>query len=477
MNRLLLLALVLVAGCNVGPNYHRPQSALPGTFATVAGTNGIRDDSSVSLSEWWTVFNDPQLTALIQMAAATNLDVRLAAARVREARAQRGITAAGWYPQVRVNGDYSRSRSSKNSLNGEQLSAEGRSLENNLFDAGVDMSWELDVFGGTRRAVEASDAALAATAESSRGVMVTVLAEVGLSYLDLRGAQKQLLVARDHLRVQEKTLGLTKDRFQAGLAGELDVSRATSEVAVTRAQIPPLDAARQRAIYRLDVLLAKNPGELDSRLNIDSTIPTAAPRVPLGLPADLLRQRPDIRQAERQLAAANAQIGVATADLLPKFYLTGIAGLQSVEASDFFAGSSRFWSLGPSISWPVFTAGKIRQHIRVQNARQEQAALAYEQVVLNSLEEVQNALVAFGQEQQRHIAIVDSVTARLRSCTLAQDRYRAGLVDFAEVLEAQRLLLASQDSEVQSERELSQNLIRVFKSLGGGWETTQLASR
>ena len=477
MHRYLLIALVLVAGCKVGPDYRKPDYSLPKAFSTTSRADAVQNDSSVNLSEWWTVFKDPQLTALIQTAAGTNLDVRIATARVREARAQRGISSSGFYPQLTASGDYSRSQISKHSQNGKQLAAQGQHLQNNLFEAGLDMSWELDVFGGTQRAVEASDAHVGATVESMHDVMVTVLAEVGLSYLDLRGAQKQLLVAHENLRIQEDTLALTQDRFRSGLAGELDVARATSEVATTRAQIPPLEEARQRAIYRLDVLLAKNPGELESQLGVETKLPFASPRVPLGLPSDLVRQRPDIRQAERQLAEANAQIGVATSELFPKFYLTGNAGLQSPDASDFFSAGSRYWSIGPSIRWPIFTAGKIRRNIQVQNARQEQAALAYEQVVLKSLEEVQNALVTFGQEQQRHGALQDAQAASERSFKLAQDRYRAGLVDFLDVLETQRSLLANQDAKVQSERELSQNLIRLFKSLGGGWKQPQLASR
>jgi len=338
------------------------------------------------------------------------------------------------------------------------------------------MSWEIDAFGGTRRAVEAAQADLESSVESNRDVLVTVLAEVGLSYLDLRGAQKQMAVARDNLRAQEQTLVLTRDRFQAGLASELDTARAEAQVASTRAQIPPLEETQQRAIHRLGVLLGKPPGELEPQLVVAEPIPSATPRVPVGLPSDLLRQRPDIRRAERQLAAATARIGVATADLFPKFYLTAATGLQSVEASDFFDGGSRFWSLGPSVRWPTFNAGRIRQNIRAHDARQEQALLRYEQTVLISLEEVENALVAFGQEQGRHRALTESEQASRRAAALANDRYRGGLVDFLDVLEAERALLGAQDNVVQSERRLSQNLVRLYKALGGGWKAeTQMA--
>jgi outer membrane protein, multidrug efflux system len=219
------------------------------------------------------------------------------------------------------------------------------------------------------------------------------------------------------------------------------------------------------------VLLGKTPDELESQLSVVAPIPGAPPHVPIGLVSDLVRQRPDIRRAERDLAAATARIGVATADLFPKFYLTAAAGLQSVEATDFFDGGSRFWSIGPSVRWPIFNGGRIRQNIRVQNARQEQALLRYEQTVLTSLEEVENALVAFGREQERHRALTETAEASRRAASLANDRYRGGLVDFLDVLEAERSLLGAQDNVVQSERRLGQNLVRLYKSLGGGWES------
>ena len=466
-----LSALVLLAGCAAGPDYHPAQHGVPGTFSPVAKANALEADPSVSLEIWWTVFHDSQLSSLIRSAAMSNLDLRLAAARVLEARAQRGVASSELFPHLGSTADYARSRVSKHSIAGGQLTGQNRPLENGLFDAGIDMSWEIDVFGGTHRAAEAANARLGATVESGHAAMVTVMAEVGLTYLDLRGVQRQLSIARDNLRTQEETAALAEDRFKSGLAGELDASRALGEVARTRAQIPPLEEARERALYRLDVLLGKNPGELDAMLGDVAPIPTAPPRVPLGLPSDLLRQRPDIRQAERQLAAATAQVGVAAADLFPKFYLTGGVGLQSIESADFFTAGSRYWSIGPKITWPLFSAGKIRQNIHVQTARQEQAAIVYEKTVLIALEETQTALVAFGQEQERHRALVDAENASRRSFTFAKDRYRGGLVAFLDVLEAERSLLAAQDAVAQGECRLSQNLIRVFKALGGGWST------
>ncbi len=468
-----VLVAVVLTSCAVGPNYQPPQTAVPSTYAHAKPVAVSLTNAAPQLAEWWTVFHDQQLNALIREAASSNLDLRIAQSRVCEVKALRGITRSGLFPQIGAGGDYSRSRLSENSPSGRQLKASGQSLENDFFSGGLDASWEIDLFGGTRRAIEAAQADLNASVESSRGVLVSVLAEVGLSYLDLRGAQKELSVVRENLSLQARTLALTKDRFQAGLASELDIARAEAQVGSTHAQLSPLEESEQRAVHRLGVLLGRRPAELEAQLTTAAPIPSAPPRVPVGLPSDLLRQRPDIRRAERELAAATARVGVATADLFPKFYLTGAAGLQSIEASDFFDGGSRFWSLGPSVRWPVFTAGRVRQNIKVQNTRQEQALLGYEQTVLTSLEEVENGLVAFGKEQEHYQALLDSEAANRRAVQLADERYRSGLVDFLSVLDVQRSLLGAQDEVARSESALGKNLVRLYKALGGGWSESQ----
>jgi len=459
---------LLLAGCTVGPNYRPPQVTVPPAYSqsVAAPTNQPPE----TLAQWWRLFHDPQLDSLIQEAALANLDVRLAQARVREARAQSGVARSALFPSVNASGQYARALLSENTGDGFLARAAGQPFEQNLFKAGFDMNWELDVFGGNRRALEAAKADLGANEESGRGTRITVLADVGLNYLDLRGLQKQLDVARDNLRLQEQTLALTRDRFRAGLASELDTARAEAQAADTRSQIPLLEQDIQRSIHRLSILLGKDPAELESRLAEPARIPPATPGIPVGLPSDLLRRRPDIRQAEREVAAATARIGVATADLFPRFFLTGAAGLQSLNASDFFDAGSRFWSIGPSVQWPIFTAGRIRQNIRVQNARQDQALIRYEQTVLTSLEEVENALVACGKEQEHHQSLAQSEAANRRAVELADQRYRSGLVDFLNVLETQRSLLVVQDGLARSERTMGQNIVRLYKALGGGWE-------
>ena len=463
---------VVVNGCKVGPDYQTPKSTLPTGYASKVAISAPANSAAPGegLARWWLQFNDSQLDTLIAEAGAANHDLRLAQARVKEARALRGGVRSSLFPQVDAAGAYQRSRTSENTYQGQLLQGAGVGVTQDNWQSGLDLNWELDVFGGTRRSVEATQAGLEAAEDSANGTRIAVLAEVGLSYLDLRGLQKQLAVAQNNLRGQEQTLTLTRDRFQAGLANELDTARAEAQVAATAASLPPLEQGILRAQHRIAVLLGKAPGELANQLNSTASIPTAAPTVPVGLPSDLLRRRPDIRRAERELAAATARIGVATAELFPKFYLTGAAGLQSLEAEDFFEGGSKFWSLGPTFRWPIFSAGKIRQNIRVENARQEQALIRYEQTVLTSLEEVENALVGFGKEQERYRELAKSEVASRRAVTLANDQFRSGLVDFLSVLEAERTLFLAQEQLVRSEQLLSQNAVRLYKALGGGWQ-------
>jgi outer membrane protein, multidrug efflux system len=471
----LFLACVLatlLTGCMVGPDYQTPNTGVPGSYTNLgmaALSNFTNNVAADPLASWWTLFNDPTLDSLIAEAAAANHDLRLAQARVREARALRGTVRSSRFPQLNASADYQRSRTSGSTYQGDLLEAAGAGLTQDNWLAGLDLNWEIDVFGGNRRAVESAQAGLEAAEDQVNGTRITVLAEVGLGYLDFRGLQKQLAVARDNLRAQEQTLALTRDRFQAGLANELDSARAEAQAAATAALIPPLEQGILRAQHRLAALLGRAPGELAQHLETTSLIPAPAPTIPVGLPSDLLRRRPDIRRAERELAAATARIGVATAALFPKFYLTGAAGLQSIEAEDFFDGGSRFWSLGPSLRWPIFTAGRLRQNIQVENARQEQAVIQYEQTVLTSLEEVENALVAFGKEQERHRELTRAEQSSRRAVTLANDQFRSGLVDFLSVLEAERTQFAAQEQLVRSEQALSQNAVRLYQALGGGW--------
>jgi NodT family efflux transporter outer membrane factor (OMF) lipoprotein len=342
-------------------------------------------------------------------------------------------------------------------------------FENNVYQAGFDASWEIDVFGGTRRATEAAKAVVAASVFGMRDTLVTLLSEVARNYIEARGYQRQLTIAHENIRAQEDNLVITQDRFKHGLTSDLDVQQAATVLATTRAEVPTLENSLLASIHGLGVLLGQPPGALLEELSIVAPIPAAPPEVPVGLPSELLLRRPDVQQAERQLAAATAQIGVATADLFPKFSLTGAAGWESVSASDWFAGASKMWSLGPTVQWNIFDAGRIRANIKVQNARQEQALANYEKTVLGSFEDVENALVSYAKEQVRRRSLEEAVNHSQESLRLANQLYANGLTNFINVLDAERSLYQAQDQLVQSERAVSVNLISLYKSLGGGW--------
>ena len=462
-------------GCTVGPNYQRPDTVVPAAWQE--GRQKGVDTQGAELAHWWKEFNDPLLDSLVARAVKSNLDLRIAEARVREERASLAATASGLWPTLDVSGSYSRNRVSQNGffsgnpIPGSSSFAGGGKLENNFFRTGFDSSWEIDVFGGTRRRIEAAEATLAATIEDQRSVLVTLLGDVAKNYIDLRGFQRRLAVAQQNLQAQQDTLDLTRVRFDAGLASDFEVAQAEGQVNTTAAQIPTLQSAVKQAAYRIDVLLGSAPGSAWDDLAKDAPIPALPPKAQVGLPADLLRRRPDIRQAERQLAAATAQVGAATADLYPKFSLTGNIGLQSISASDWFSAQSRFWTIGPTITWPVFDAGKIRANIEIRNAQQEQALHLYEKSVLTAFEDVENALVNYGNEQTRYRSLLEATAANRRALQLANDLYIQGLVPFLNVLDAQRTLYGSESDLAQSEASMASNLVALYKALGGGWET------
>ena len=463
----LISAALLWAGCTVGPDYERPVHRLPGDWSekgTGLDPATSRVTQGAAVAEWWKTFGDPELTSLIDRAAQSNLDLRLAEARVREARGLRGVSAGALLPSVNAGAAYSRIRTSEN------VPLPGAGSQSNFYQAGFDASWEIDVFGGIRRSIEAADADVEASIEARRDVLVTLLAEVARNYVEVRGLQAQLGIARQNLEAQRKTLELTQARLRAGRAAELDVVRAQAQVSATASQIPLLDSRRIQATHRLGVLLGREPGALREELLATAKIPPPPPEVPVGLPSELLRRRPDLRRAERDLAAATARIGVATAELYPKFSLTGLFALESINASDFAKGGSRAWSVGPAIQWSIFQGGRIRAKISVENARQEQAAILYERSILVALQEVEDALIAYAKEQAHRAELSDAVAANLKAVDLANQRYTQGLVDFLSVLDAQRSLYVSQDALVQSERRISEDLVALYKALGGGWE-------
>lgn len=464
---LLIILTMALPACTVGPDYHPPQVETPERWSGEA--QGVVAADAIAVARWWTLFCDAQLDGLIDRAVVANKDLGIAAARIREARARRGIIAADGLPAVDVSGAYARSRRSENSSSGTESVG-----PQDLFQAGFDAGWEIDIFGGVRRAVEAADAGIAAEEENRRDVLVTLLAEVARNYLELRGSQRRIMTARENIEAQRQTLEMTQGRFAAGLSSRLDVAQAEAQLAATEALIPGLETSARQAVHRLGVLAGVPPTSLLDELTGDGVVLCQPAEVPIDLPSELLRRRPDIRRAERELAAATAMVGVAEAELFPKFSLTGLLGLQSTSLSDLVTSGSRYWSIGPALNWPIFDAGRIRAGIAVENARQQQALLAYEQTVLAALEEVENALVAYDREQMTRRALEQAVDANQRAVAMADELYRAGLVDFLNVLQGQRALLLSQDQLVLSEQRVFVNLVVLFKALGGGWQLAEL---
>ena len=462
--RFLFVALFLIdfSGCMVGPNYERPVVEVPDIWQESSTAKVAEGEAP--LQTWWDVFEDPKLTDLIQRAEASNLDLRQAVWRIQEARAFRGIAKGELLPSVQGTGDLSREKQSKNLVPQEELAE-----PTNYYSLGLDAAWELDVFGRIRRNIEASTAQLDASVEDYRDVLVTLLAEVAFNYLELRTLQLRIDYAETNVRLQQETLQITHDRFDAGLVSQLDITQAESNLANTEAQIPTLRAGAIGALNRLAVLLGVTPGTLNEELNAASGIPVPPPQVTLGLPAELLRQRPDVRRAERQLAAQTALIGVRTADLYPRFSLFGFLGLGSADIGDLFSGSSGTWGFGLPIRWNIWQGGRIRSAIKVEEARTEQALLAYEQSVLRALEEVENSMVNYYQERFRRDKLVEAVTASERSVDLVKTQYMAGLTNFQNVLDTQRSLFNQQDQLAASEGILVQNLVSLYKSVGGGW--------
>jgi multidrug efflux system outer membrane protein len=461
------LIAALAGGCSVGPNYHPPAVNAPSHWTSpLAGG----ETNAPTLDAWWKKFHDPELESLVTRAVQSNLGLRVAEARVREARAQRGVIAADLWPTVGATGSYTRNRLSKHGYLATLLPP-GTPVDYNLYEADFDASWEIDVFGGTRRAVEAAGAEVAAAEFNRRDVLVSLLAEVARNYIEARGLQQRLTIAGQNAAAQRDALNITRDRYRQGLTSDLDVQQAAALLSATEAQIPALEILLKASIHRLGVLLGQPPGALLTELSSAAPVPALPPEVPVDLPADLLRRRPDVRRAERELAAATARIGVAVADLFPKFSLTGVAGLQSVSASDWFTGSSRLWTVGPTMQWRIFEAGRIRANVRVQTARQQQALAHYEQTVLNSFEEVENALVAYANEQVRFRSLEATVDADRNAVAMARDLYQNGLADFLRVLDAQRSLYQAEDELAQSRLTMSLNLVALYKALGGGWQT------
>ncbi|NCT69648.1 MAG: efflux transporter outer membrane subunit [Xanthomonadaceae bacterium] len=451
------VAAVLLAGCvTVGPDYAAPQTA-PATLQQAGVVDYVTDHP---VAAWWSQFDDPVLDQLVREALLANLDVRIAVSRVNEARAVFSERRLDLAPHVTLGVEGTRSK--------QPVDGQGR-VETDRYSTGFDAAWELDLFGRVRRSAEAAHADLQAQRNDLQAVQVTVAAEVARNYFELRGTQKRLDVARRILQTLGETQRLTESRFDLGAGSQLEVQSSLARVRAVEAEVPMLEAAEGQSRHRLAVLVGQRPGELDALL-VPREAPAFAKALPIGDTTELLRQRPDVRAAERRLAAATARVGVATADLFPRVSLRGFIGFLSGGWGNLVNGDNRAWQVTPSISWAAFDMGSVRARLRASEAQADGVAAQYEQAVLGALEETENALLSYAKQQaQLKLRLEQSVAAR-RAAELAEVRYRAGSSDFLTLLDAQRTQLAADDALAQAEAGVNVGVVTIYKSLGGWGE-------
>lgn len=513
-----------LSGCAVGPRYRPPTPELPDRWHQAA-TEGLAAGNA-SVETWWQVFEDETLSSLIKRAAEENLDLRMAVLRIREARALRGVAAGELLPSLGGSGSYQRSKTSANSAmagpapgpgKGAQFadsvargiagSALGQGLspaapnmpgvtnsiasgliglipgrtglpetdEMDLHAVGFDASWEIYVFGGIQRTIEAADAYLAATVEDYRSVLVSLFAEVATTYIDIRTLQNQIEATARNIELQKEALTLTQARFDLGLAPELNVRQAEVNLATTESQLPLLEAGLAIAIYRMGVLVGLEPSALYDELSVKGPIPQAPLETLIGVPADILRRRPDIRAAERRLAVETAKIGAATADLYPRFTLSGTFGFEATDFNHLLDARSISYGFGPAVRWNIFDGLRNLNRIAAQEAATHQAYVLYEHTLLLALQEVESSMVAYKREQTRRDALLRATEAGQRSVQLAETLYRDGLTDFQNVLDAQRSLVNLENSLAQSRGQVVVKLVALYKALGGGWSPGTIA--
>jgi multidrug efflux system outer membrane protein len=462
-----VLGGALLNGCAVGPDYKLPSTETPKTFARADSPEFSIHGVEVN---WWTLFKDKQLNTLVDQTIQHNFSLRAARANILEARALYLQTVLNLAPIVTSHANYTDQKRSVGALN--NLSYAPRALK--LYNVGFDALWELDIFGRVRRSVEASNDEVEIQEATLRDLSVSLIAEVARNYFELRGLQNQLAVALKNTENQTKTLEITRIRLEGGRGTELDTSRATAQLDSTRAIIPPLEAGIYRAIHRLSVLTGQLPDTLTKTLLISAPLPKIPEIIQIGNPAELLRRRPDIRIAERSLAAATASIGVATADLFPRVTFVGTIALEASMLSAVGAKGSDSYLLGPRISWAAFDLGHVYARIKAANANAESSLAQYQQTVLNALEETENALENYNRERARQALLFSAAQASVRAEELAQLRFNEGVSDFLTVLDTELRLLDDQDKLAQSETTTATALAAVYKALGGGWEVSKI---
>lgn len=458
---ILLGTTILLTSCAVGPDYERPQQSF------FEGWFSFHDEAVASdpvQLDWWTMFNDPLLTDFVRTAARNNKDIEIAKANLLAARAVRSEAGSSFFPSVAGASSATRSKQGSGSFNN------GGGQIRNLYEAGFDASWELDIFGGNRRAYEAADARLGSAEASFQDVMLSTLSEVTRTYYEARGLQKRIAITEQNADLQKQTFELIQNRLEVGEASEFDLSRAKGEYQLTVARVPNLRADLDTSVYMLSVLLGQPPEALLEEMMQVKPLPAPPDLVPVGLRSDILRRRPDVRMAERDLAASVADIGTQTAELFPKFFLTGDIGSQARTFGDLFTGMAEFWSLAGLVDWSVFEGGAIRARIDIEEAESKAALAQYEKTILEALADAESSLSQYGQELETRRRLEEAVASRRKSVNLAQELLDAGETDYLAVLDAERELISSEDELVLSETRSLTKLIALYTALGGGWE-------
>jgi NodT family efflux transporter outer membrane factor (OMF) lipoprotein len=452
-------------GFKVGPNYGRPPAPVADQW--IDSDNPAVKSEATDYSYWWSTFNDPVLDTLITTAYRQNLSLKMAGLRILEARAQRGIAAGNLFPQQQeMFGRYARNEWSDTAY------PFGDFPIRKHFDdwiTGFDATWELDVWGRIRRGIESADANLNAQIESYDDVLVILQAEVAAAYVQMRTVENRLELARQNVKLQQDTLKIVQDRFNQGVVSELDVRQAKSAVATTESLIPMLEESHRKLQNALCILMGMPPQDLQLNRDGPHPIPEAPTEVVVGIPAELLRRRPDVRKAERQAAAQCAQIGIATAELYPHFAITGNIALNAENFSELYRWDSIAGSVGPGFQWNILNYGRIRNNIEVQDVRFQQAVLSYQDTVLKANKEVEDAIVSFLREKVRHEFLAEAVGETQRAAELALLQYNEGIVDYQRVLDTQRALVLQQDATAESQGKVALNLVAVYKAIGGGW--------
>jgi multidrug efflux system outer membrane protein len=461
-----LVSCLMLSGCVLGPNYHRPAVPAPEAWRQSAPN---ANPASLADLPWWELFSDEELRRLVETALEANKDLRIAVTRVDQARAQLGIARAAQFPQVDAGASVTTNRFSETAF------PRGFGGEAEQWSTTVDLAFEIDIWGRLRRAREAARAELLASEEARHAVVMTLVSDVATAYLRLRQLDLELETTRRSVASRQGSLQIVRDRFEAGLTSPLDLRQAEAELASTAAQIPDLEREIAQTEHQLSILLGRNPGGIDRGRTL--TGQTSPVTIPAGLPSALLERRPDLRQAEAGLVAANARIGEAKAAFFPRISLTGFLGVASASLSDLFTGPSRVWQFGPNATQSVFDGGRNRSNVKLAEARQHEALIRYEQVIQEAFREVEDALVAHRKAREALTERGAAVRASREALEIAELRYTSGLTSYLDVLDAQRTLLAAEVAESRTLLSQLEAVVQLYRALGGGWDAEQTGQK